>query len=63
MCSTGEVDQWLGVALYDDSGIASGLVQIGVRTSNLATLMKSLQIDHVLDGRGGPMAGRRALRR
>lgn len=48
--STGEVDQWLGVALYDDSGIASGLVQIGVRTSNLATLMKSLQIDHVLDG-------------
>lgn len=48
--STGEVNQWLGVALYDADGIANGLVQIGVRTSSLATLMKSLQIDHVLDG-------------
>ena len=48
--STGEVNQWMGVALYDTDGIANGLVQIGVRTSRLANLMKSVQIDHVLDG-------------
>lgn len=48
--STGEVNQWMGVALYDGDGIANGIVQIGVRTSRLANLMKSVQIDHVLDG-------------
>ena len=48
--STGEVQQYLGVATYGDDGIADGIVQISVRTKRLQTLLTSVKIDHVLDG-------------
>ena len=48
--TTGEVQQYLGVALYDNSGIANGIVQISVRTTRLQTLLASVKIDRVLDG-------------
>ncbi len=48
--STGEVQQYLGVATYDENGIANGIVQISVRTTRLQTLLTSVKIDHVLDG-------------
>lgn len=48
--TTGEVAQWMGVALYDEAGLASGIVQIGVRPMRLETLLESVAIDHVLDG-------------
>ena len=48
--STGEAQQFIGVATHDERGYASGLVQIAVRPTRLTNLLKSVTIDHVLDG-------------
>ncbi len=48
--STGEAQQFIGVATHDERGYASGIVQIAVRPTRLTNLLKSVTIDHVLDG-------------
>ncbi len=48
--STGEAQQFIGVATHDERGYASGIVQIAVRPTRLTNLLKSVKIDHVLDG-------------
>ncbi len=48
--STGEAQQFIGVATHDERGYASGIVQIAVRPKRLENLLKSVKIDHVLDG-------------
>ena len=46
--STGEARQFIGVALHDSDGYASGLVQIGIRPKRLEDAISSVKIDHVL---------------
>lgn len=48
--TTGETYQYIGVALYDQDGIADGIVQIAVRPMRLEEMLKSTKIDAVLDG-------------
>ena len=48
--STGESQQFIGVATRDSNGYANGLVQIAVRPQRLEKLLESVQIDHVLSG-------------
>lgn len=48
--TTGETYQYIGVALYDQDGIADGIVQIAVRPTRLEEMLKSTKIDAVLDG-------------
>jgi len=48
--TTGETYQYIGVALYDQNGIADGIVQIAVRPMRLEEMLKSTKIDAVLDG-------------
>ena len=48
--STGEAQQFIGVATHDERGYANGIVQIAVRPTRLTNLLKSVKIDHVLDG-------------
>lgn len=48
--TTGETYQYIGVALYDQDGIADGIVQIAVRPMLLEEMLKSTKIDAVLDG-------------
>ena len=48
--STGEAEQFIGVATHDERGYASGIVQIAVRPTRLENLIKSVKIDRVLDG-------------
>ncbi|MEG0016252.1 MAG: mechanosensitive ion channel [Gordonibacter sp.] len=47
---SGQLRQYIGVALHDENGNASGLVQIGVRPARLETMIDSVKIDEVLDG-------------
>lgn len=55
--TTGETYQYIGVALYDQDGIADGIAQIAVRPMRLEEMLKSTKIDAVLDsikaGAGG----------
>lgn len=55
--TTGEAYQYIGVATYDEDGIADGIVQIAVRPKQLETMLKSVQIDHVLSGIKSGAAG------
>lgn len=55
--TTGEAYQYIGVATYDESGIANGIVQIAVRPKQLEEMLKSVQIDHVLAGIKSGSAG------
>lgn len=48
--TTGETYQYIGVALYDQDGIADGIAQIAVRPMRLEEMLKSTKIDAVLDG-------------
>ena len=48
--STGEPEQFIGVATHDERGYASGIVQIAVRPKRLENLIKSVKINRVLDG-------------
>lgn len=48
--TTGETYQYIGVALYDQYGIADGIAQIAVRPMRLEEMLKSTKIDAVLDG-------------
>lgn len=48
--TTGETYQYIGVALYDQDGIAAGIAQIAVRPMRLEEMLKSTKIDAVLDG-------------
>ena len=48
--STGEAQQFIGVATYSSDGYANGLVQIAVRPQRLEGLLKSVKIDNVLSG-------------
>ena len=48
--TTGEAQQFIGVATHDSDGYANGLVQIAVRPVRLETLLASVKIDRVLDG-------------
>jgi moderate conductance mechanosensitive channel len=48
--STGEAQQFIGVATHDSAGYANGLVQIAVRPTRLETLINSVKIENVLDG-------------
>ena len=48
--STGEVEQFIGVATHDARGYADGIVQIAVRPKRLENLIKSVKIDRVLSG-------------
>ena len=47
---SGELRQYIGVALYKDDGEANGFVQLGIRPTRLENQLKSVQVDHVLDG-------------
>ena len=47
---TGELVQYIGVATYDDAGYTNGFVQVMVHAGRLEDLLRSVQIDHVLDG-------------
>lgn len=47
---SGELRQYIGVALHDAEGTANGLVQLGIRSTRLENLLASVQIDSVLDG-------------
>ena len=47
---SGDLRQYIGVSLKDENGNANGFVQINVRPSRLENLLKSVQIDNVLDG-------------
>jgi moderate conductance mechanosensitive channel len=47
---SGELRQYIGVALYKEDGEANGFVQLGIRPTRLENQLKSVQIDHVLDG-------------
>lgn len=47
---TGELVQYIGVATYDDAGYTNGFVQVMVHAGRLEELLRSVQIDHVLDG-------------
>lgn len=47
---TGELKQYIGVATYNEKGYVNGFVQIGIRASQLETLLQSVQIDTVLKG-------------
>lgn len=48
--TTGETYQYIGVALYDQDGIADGIAQIAVRPMRLEEMLKSTKIGVVLDG-------------
>lgn len=47
---SGEMAQYIGVALYDAEGGADGFVQIGIRPTRLENLLASVQIESILDG-------------
>ena len=47
---SGQLRQYIGVALHDADGTANGLVQLGIRATRLENLLSSVQIDSVLDG-------------
>lgn len=47
---SGQLRQYIGVALHDADGNASGLVQIGIRPTRLESMVDSVKIDKVLDG-------------
>lgn len=47
---SGELRQYIGVALHDAEGTANGLVQLGIRSTRLENLLASVQIDSVLEG-------------
>ena len=46
---SGELRQYIGVTMYDEAGSANGFVQIGIRPSRLENLLKSVQIENVID--------------
>lgn len=47
---TGELRQYIGVALHDADGLNDGFLQIGIRPERLQKVLESVQIDRVLDG-------------
>ena len=47
---SGELRQYIGVALHGADGEVDGLVQISVRATRLESLLQTVQIDSVLDG-------------
>lgn len=46
--STGEAQQFIGVATHDEEGYANGIVQIAVRPKRLENMIRSVKIDRVL---------------
>ncbi len=46
--TSGELRQYIGVVLHDADGACDGFVQLGMRPSRLADMLRNVELDHVL---------------
>ncbi len=46
--TSGELRQYIGIVLHDKDGACDGFVQLGMRPSRLADMLRNVELDHVL---------------